>query len=121
MTNKVESREGLEYRDKIYSTPRYGFLLSPQKDEVLVVEGAGSWIDMYEARRVVACAQGEVNQLRIEKQILTEALEGLLSIVSDSRGVDGYHLNGDVADWDEFCEVHDAENALAVCRKGGKR
>lgn len=53
--------------------------------------------------------------------LLAEALEGFLSIVSDSRGVAGYHLNGDVADWDEFCEVHDAENALAAYREGGKR
>jgi hypothetical protein len=45
---------------------------------------------------------------------LAQALQGLLNIVADSRGVDGYHLNGDVAEWDGFPEVEAAEAALAA-------
>lgn len=43
---------------------------------------------------------------------LASALEGMLSIVSDSSGVAGYHLNGDAADWDEFEEINAANEAL---------
>lgn len=44
---------------------------------------------------------------------LREALAGLLAIVDDSRGVSGYHLNGAIAEWDEFPEVEAARAALA--------
>lgn len=50
---------------------------------------------------------------------LVEALEGLLAIVSESSGVAGYHLNGDIAHWGEFAEVEMAEEALALYRKQG--
>lgn len=43
---------------------------------------------------------------------LLEALRGMLAIVNDSRGVAGYHLNGNVAEWDEFDEVDAARAAL---------
>ena len=45
---------------------------------------------------------------------LREALQGMLNITSDSRGVAGYHLNGAVAEWDEFPEVDAARAALAA-------
>lgn len=48
---------------------------------------------------------------------LAEALEGILSIVSDSSGVAGYHLNGGIAKWGEFEEVAMAEEALAIYHK----
>lgn len=44
---------------------------------------------------------------------IREALAGVLAIVGESRGVDGYHLNGDIAEWDEFPEVEAARAALA--------
>ena len=50
---------------------------------------------------------------------LVEALEGLLAIVQESTGVTGWHLNGDVAGWDEFEDVEIAEEALALYRKEG--
>jgi hypothetical protein len=37
----------------------------------------------------------------------------MLAIVNDSRGVAGYHLNGDTAEWDEFDEVDAANAAIA--------
>lgn len=50
---------------------------------------------------------------------LVEALEGLLAIVADSSGVAGYHMNGDIAEWDELVEVFLAEEALELYRKQG--
>lgn len=44
---------------------------------------------------------------------IREALAGMLAIVDESRGVEGYHLNGDIAEWDEFPEVEAARAALA--------
>lgn len=52
-------------------------------------------------------------------QLFAGALEGLLGIVQESTGVTGWHLNGDVAGWDEFEEVEIAEEALALYRKQG--
>ncbi len=37
---------------------------------------------------------------RIEQ--LEAALKVYEGIVAESRGVDGWHLNGDIAEWDEF-------------------
>lgn len=43
---------------------------------------------------------------------LLAALEGLMSIANDSRGVSGYHLNGNIAEWDEFEEIGAAVAAI---------
>ena len=52
--------------------------------------------------------------------LLSGALEGLLGIVQESTGVAGWHLNGVVADWDEFEEeVIAADDALKLHRKQG--
>ena len=45
----------------------------------------------------------------MEKEKLFKALKGLLNIIDNSTGVDGHHLNGEVALWDEFEEVHYAK------------
>lgn len=44
---------------------------------------------------------------------LVAALQGMVNIASDSRGVAGYHRNGEVADWDEFQEWQTACAAIA--------
>lgn len=44
---------------------------------------------------------------------IREALAGMLAIVDESRGVEGYHFDGDIAAWDEFPEVEAARAALA--------
>ena len=43
---------------------------------------------------------------------LLNALIGVLNIMNDSEGVAGYHLNGDIASWDEFEEIKQAEQAI---------
>lgn len=51
-----------------------------------------------------------------EKLELMAALRGMLYIVEDSRGVAGYHLNGDTAEWDEFDAVDIAYAAIAKAK-----
>lgn len=55
----------------------------------------------------------ELRYVRQQRDQLLTALAGLLSIINDSRGVEGYHLNGDIATWDEFEEVEEARATLA--------
>ena len=43
---------------------------------------------------------------------LEGALRGLFDIIDDSTGVSGYHINGNIADWDEFSEVQEAYDVL---------
>lgn len=45
-----------------------------------------------------------------------EALEGFANITNDSQGVKGYHLNGDIAEWDEFDEVDAASSTIEAIR-----
>ena len=47
---------------------------------------------------------------------LYAALERLLGVIEDSKGLAGYHMNGTVAEWDEFEEVNEAYEALAKAR-----
>lgn len=55
-----------------------------------------------------------VQQKKINEMLA--ALEGLIAIVGDSHGVSGYHLNGDVAEWGEFEEVANAQDAIAKAK-----
>ena len=48
-----------------------------------------------------------------EPNIVLAALEDMMSIVDDSRGVAGYHLNGEIAEWHEFDAVRTARAAIA--------
>lgn len=43
---------------------------------------------------------------------MLEALQNLILLVNDSYGVCGYHLNGAVAEWNEFEEIENARNAI---------
>lgn len=43
---------------------------------------------------------------------LLKALVGVLNIVNKSTGVQGYHSNGEVAEWDEFDEIKYAETVI---------
>jgi hypothetical protein len=57
-------------------------------------------------------------QIEQQRDKLLAALESLLLITADSEGVAGYHLNGAVANWDEFPEVNEA--ALLVAQMKGQ-
>ena len=59
----------------------------------------------------------EINDelVAMNKELLA-ALEGVMSIVDESNGVSGYHMNGDIADWGEFEEVGLAYDAIAKAK-----
>lgn len=46
---------------------------------------------------------------------LLEALKNIIAIVHDSEGVAGYHLNGNIAEWDEFEDIITAYNLINEC------
>lgn len=50
---------------------------------------------------------------------LIEILSDIQSVISESRGIIGYHLNGDVALWDEFDCFRNIPAVIAK-REGGK-
>ena len=57
--------------------------------------------------RTVSCSQCNetAKQLEAMREAIKDAhteLSNLLDIINDSRGVSGWHLNGNVATWDEF-------------------
>lgn len=47
---------------------------------------------------------------------MLEALESMLSIISESNGISGWHLNGNIATWGEFQVVIDIEEAIKKAR-----
>ena len=49
---------------------------------------------------------------------LLKALQGMMVIIDNSDGVEGYHHNGDIAAWGEFEEVEAAFDAIAKATKG---
>lgn len=82
----------------------------------------GCAVDRSQAKRLLTQLRAAVNgssasepaqPTELERQ-MREALDGLLNIRSDSRGVAGYHLNGEIAEWGEFGEINAAEAALAA-------
>ncbi|PTL88580.1 hypothetical protein C6W88_15795 [Halomonas litopenaei] len=54
----------------------------------------------------IEALQQRLEQVEAERDALAASYEALANevrgIIQDSDGVAGYHLNGDVADWDEF-------------------
>lgn len=63
-----------------------------------------------EMRAYEATVQNQAERIRQ----LEAALNGLVSIAHDSKGVAGYHLNGDIAEWESFPEYHAALAAIAA-------
>jgi hypothetical protein len=52
--------------------------------------------------RIQALEKELEEERRRNNDCLREVLENLRSIISESKGVVGWHLNGDIAEWDEF-------------------
>lgn len=50
---------------------------------------------------------------------MVEALKSVKEIIQDSDGVAGYHLNGQIADWDELNLEFEIEKALARAKEVG--
>lgn len=58
----------------------------------------------------------EASLRRLTPEIIA-AIDGIGAIVGQSRGVAGYHLNGDVADWDSFEEIDALLRVAAMLRR----
>lgn len=62
------------------------------------------------------------NQEKISAVVHITRLEAALDIyegiVANSRGVDGWHLNGDIAEWDEF-ELPEIEKSVLTAGDSG--
>lgn len=76
-------------------------------------EHEDEWTALYAIQPDTAAMLAEKDALL--RQAL-DALEGFANITNDSQGVKGYHLNGDIAEWDEFDEVDAASNTIEAIR-----
>lgn len=56
---------------------------------------------------------------KAQRDELVELLGDIQAVISESRGIIGYHLNGDLALWDEFDCFQNIPAAIAKC-EGGK-
>lgn len=48
-----------------------------------------------------------------QRDDLVTAAKAVLNIVNNSNGIDGWHMNGDIAHWGEFDEFNALEEAIA--------
>lgn len=46
--------------------------------------------------------QIEIEKLKQERLELIKCLESFMDLTKESSGISGWHLNGDIAEWDEF-------------------
>ena len=66
----------------------------------------GAVPELYQLREENAALRAEVERLR-------EAVDAVFTLIADSHGVAGLHLNGDVAPWDELLRGGHYEDWLA--------
>ena len=59
-----------------------------------------------------ACDRADHSQARVQE--LEEAVDAVRNLISNSEGVAGLHLNGDVAPWDELMEGGEYEAWLGA-------
>lgn len=50
---------------------------------------------------------------------LLAALRGVLELIAESKGIAGWHLNGEIAAWDEFECIDEAAAAIAAATGEG--
>lgn len=93
-----------------YSTIGTGFLDESERNELAA---------SFRAAADELADDGKYAALLASHQELLAALNGMLLIVNDSSGVVGYHLNGDIEEWDEFEELDIAATAIARAEKLG--
>ena len=80
-------------------------------------EGAVALYD----QETVNALQGRCDELLKQRDELLAALEAVQAVANESSGIAGWHLNGDVASWDDLLpEVAEAIERSAIARvKGG--
>ena len=57
--------------------------------------------------------EGEVEKLREVLKKSKEAMSDLINIATESRGIDGWHMNGDILFWEQCEPLQDMIDALA--------
>lgn len=66
--------------------------------------------------RELGAYETTVTALRSRLAQAETALQAVRNLVTDSEGVTGYHLNGDIAAWDEFEEIANLDTTLKNIR-----
>ncbi|MEC9646532.1 hypothetical protein RCT40_16225 [Escherichia marmotae] len=60
--------------------------------------------------RKFAEAEAKISALAAENAAMHETIEAVRSVSDNSSGIDGWHLNGDIATWEEILpEINDIE------------
>ncbi|ROX14633.1 hypothetical protein [Escherichia coli] len=60
--------------------------------------------------RKFAEAQAKISALAAENEAMHETIEAVRSVADNSSGIAGWHLNGDIATWEEILpEINDIE------------
>ena len=83
---------------------------NPSDDDICICVGEDLVASVYEHTDHKKCYANA--KLIAAAPELFNALISVLNIMNDSEGVAGYHLNGDIAKWDEFEEIKQAEQAI---------
>ena len=92
------------YEDEVYGPSSYDF----EKNE------SGSWVKYEDHAAEVARLNEHVQALSAENSILDFIISAVKEVARDSEGVTGWHLNGDVATWDEVLPELDHSETLAT-------
>ena len=90
---------------------------TPEPWTVVAIDWAETGNARFEIKGIRRTGMADARLISAAPELLA-ALRGMLAIVNDSRGVAGYHLNGDTAEWDEFDEVDAARAAIAKVEGG---
>ena len=70
--------------------------------------------DYSHALRGIKALRERAEKAEAEAAAMREALTTVHGIIGESRGLDGWHRNGDIATWDEFEVVAEIDAALST-------
>ena len=59
---------------------------------------------MFKIKKKLNDIEEELNWLRGYTESLEAGIEEMRSLINESTGIDGFHLNGDIATWDELLD-----------------
>jgi len=103
------------------SRDRYG--ASPHEKHL---DAAAAYIEQAAAREAKLLAR--IEKLERVREAARLGVSSVRGLISESRGVDGLHLNGDIAEWRELDRggrygewldgFNQLEDALAACEEG---
>lgn len=72
-----------------------------------------------QADAAVKLAHEKFSALAAENAVMLETIEAVRSVADNSSGISGWHLNGDIATWEEILpEINDIEPPSHRCFSG---